>query len=104
MAFLAPCTPFAPTWRITLPPDTRLKAPVYIDNLGVIRRSEEKPHSIWHYLKPDTYVLEEARTIQASLPVNLSILHVKAHQDDANVPLSDLPLSSQLNIQADHAT
>ncbi len=70
----------------------------------MIRRSKETPHSIRHYLKPDTDVLEEAHTVQASLPVDLSILHVKAHQDDTNVPLSDLPLSAQLNIQADCAT
>lgn len=45
--------------------------------------------------------MHTAQVVLTSIPVDLSVHHVKSHQDAGDVLFSRLPLSAKLNIQAD---
>ena len=75
-----------------------------LDNKSVIRRMEtaaSMPHPPPNWkLLPEQDVIEEISHILRSLPINIEFQWVKGHQD-VSVPLHSLPLTAQLNCEAD---
>ena len=83
---------------------SHITSALHIDNLGVVRRSQDTPFSIQQCLQPDWDIMHAAYNIRLSLPAIITVLHVQSHQDNTTADLISLPLSAHLNIVADSET
>ena len=70
----------------------------------MIKRTKDKIQTSQKCLQPEWDLFQAARATLATIPaVTLTTTHVKSHQDKGSTPLSQLPLSAQLNIQVDQS-
>ena len=88
-----------------LPPfSSHITSEPHIDNLGVVRRSQDTPFSIQQCLQPDWDIMHAAYNVRLSLLAIITVLHVWGHQDNTTADLNSLPLSAHLNIVVDSGT
>ena len=77
---------------------------IHIDNLGVVRRSQDTPFSIQQCLQPDWDIMHAAYNVRLSLTAIITVLHIRGHQDNTTPDPTSFPLSAHLNIVADDGT
>jgi hypothetical protein len=87
-----------------LPNSSHITSNLHIDNLGIVRRSQDIPFSIQQCLQPDWDIMHEAYKVRAILPATITILHVQSHQDKTTTNPNSLSLAAHLNIFADSKT
>eukprot|EP00957_Ditylum_brightwellii_P036907 2794704-Ditylum_brightwellii.AAC.1 len=77
---------------------------IYIDNKGIVKRINDQltySHDcIFNTLEPDWDIVAQPTHTLKSYGKNLTIAHVKSHQDD-KAPLDNLNLPARLNVAAD---
>jgi hypothetical protein len=74
----------------------------YMDNLGVLTRlSFGQASSLKHHLKRKSDVIREIQSVQSSLQFPIRRHHVRSHQNDDDVDLSDLPFPTRVNKMCD---
>eukprot|EP00957_Ditylum_brightwellii_P074989 5698917-Ditylum_brightwellii.AAC.1 len=80
------------------------KVDIHIDNKGIVKRINNQMLYLYDYpfntLSPDWDLIAQAATSLQQHGPNMSIKHVKSHQDD-DTPADQLNLSARLNIAAD---
>jgi hypothetical protein len=87
-----------------LPNSSHITSDLHIDNLGIVRHSQDTSFSIQQSLQPDWDIMHEAYTVRAILPATITVLHVQSHQDEASSDPNSLSLPAHLNIFADSRT
>jgi hypothetical protein len=86
---------------ISFPPDTPLVVPGFIDNKAVIARKQNHCEKGFQECTRDEWeILHESQCICSSLNVDITLQHVKSHQD-AEKPYEELSMDAQLNVDAD---
>ena len=84
--------------------DSSCSLPIYLDNKSLIQRVSRFQSRFYHSPTEATMsesdALLQIESLMSSLPLSVSLLHVKSHQDD-DVNLEDLPLPAQANVRAD---
>ena len=76
----------------------------HIDNLRVVRRSQDTPFSIQKYLQADWGIMHEAYKVRLSLPATITMIEVWSHQDGTTFDRKFLSLPTHFNIVADSRT
>ena len=95
-AILTNCSPLQNSPHIT--------SNLHIDNLGVVKRSQDTPFSIQQCLQPDWDIMHKAYKVRTTLPATITVLHVQSHQDETSSDPNSLSLPAHLNIFADSRT
>jgi hypothetical protein len=73
-----------------------------MDNLGVLNRlAFGQASSLKYHLKRNSDVIREIQSVQTSLQFPIYRQHVRSHQNDTNVDLSDLPFPTRVNKMCD---
>jgi hypothetical protein len=87
-----------------LPNSSHITSNLHIDNLGIVRHSQDTPFSIHLCLQPDWDIMHKACKVRATLPATITVLHVHSHQDETSSDPNSLSLPAHLNIFADSRT
>jgi hypothetical protein len=87
-----------------LPNSPHITSNLHIDNLSIVRRSQDTPFSIQQCLQPDWDIMHEAYKVRESLPATITVLHVQSHQDETSSNPNSLSLAAHLNMFADSRT
>jgi hypothetical protein len=87
-----------------LPNSPHITSNLHVDNLRVVRRSQDTPFSIQQCLQPDWDIIHKTYKVRASLPATITVLHVQSHQDETSLDLNSLSLAAHLSIFADSRT
>jgi hypothetical protein len=87
-----------------LPNSPHITSNLHVDNLGVVKRSQDTPFSIQQCLQPDWDIMHKAYKVRATLPATITVLHVQSHQDETSSDPNSLSLAAHLNIFADSRT
>ena len=73
-----------------------------MDNIRVLARlSFGQASSLKHHLTRNSNVIREIQSVQTSLQFPIRRHHVRSHQNDTNVDLSDLPFPTRVNKMCD---
>jgi len=74
----------------------------YMDNLGVLTRlSFGQASSLKHHLTRNSDIIREIQSVQTSLQFPIRRHHVRSHQNDTDVDLSDLLFPTRVNKMCD---
>ena len=87
-----------------LPTSPQITSDLHIDNIGIVRRSQDTLFSIQQCLQPNWDIMHEAYKVRESLPATITVLHVQSHQDKTTTDPNSLSLAAHFNIFADSRT
>ena len=92
------------SWKLSLPNSPLISSDLRINNLWVLRLSQDTPFSIHQWIQPDLGCICEACKVRFTLPATINVQDVQSHMDDTTFSFNSLLSSAHLNIFAPSST